>query len=317
MTVLSKPAVTTSGTATTRRQLTPPIPLVRPPRSELQRGEYQTYKLRNVPTDDKSPTYELAVPYFGTGTCEEWLLFRKNLTKVLTGQNVTTGPASYIVGRRLLEGDALATFNNAAETKASETVDTFKECIEAVNESIFPRRAVLLQRRYMRRFIRKPNTMTTREYVARLTEINGYLPLFPPVKEGEAHPTALPQDEIVDLLEYGVPNSWQRSMILQDFNPLQHTVTEFVQFCERLEQVEANEGRGQANSTDQKPKASKAVKGNKHNNENKLNKKRKSPPDQSGGCMLHGENCGHVTDDCFTLKAQAKRMKGTWDAQTR
>jgi len=32
--------------------------------------------------------------------------------------------------------------------------------------------------------------------------------------------------------------------------------------------------------------------------------------------MLHGENCGHVTDDCFTLKAQAKRMKGTWDAQT-
>ena len=72
----------------------PPIPLERDDVRSLKRGDYLAYKLRNVPGDDSSPVYELCVPYFGTGTCEEWLKFRNNLEKVLLGQNVTTGPGN-------------------------------------------------------------------------------------------------------------------------------------------------------------------------------------------------------------------------------
>ena len=47
--------------------------------------------------------------------------------------------------------------------------------------------------------------------------------------------TKLPKDEILDLLEFGIPNTWQKAMLLQDFDPQVHTVNDFVQFCERLE----------------------------------------------------------------------------------
>ena len=31
--------------------------------------------------------------------------------------------------------------------------------------------------------------------------------------------TKLPEDEILDLLEFGIPNTWQKAMLLQDFDP--------------------------------------------------------------------------------------------------
>ena len=47
--------------------------------------------------------------------------------------------------------------------------------------------------------------------------------------------------------------------------------------------------------------------------------KAKRPPEQetssSKYCMLHGLG-SHATDDCITLKNQAKRMKGAYAAQT-
>lgn len=306
MATFSKP-LTNTASSPNKRKITPPIPLHRPEKKELHKGDYQTYKLRNVPTEEKSPTYELSIPYFSSGSCEEWLLFLKNVRKVLVGQNVTTGPASYAVGRRLLDGDALATFNNAA-TGQNETVATFNECMDAVTKSVFPARAVLLQKRYMRRFLRKPMTMKTREYVARIIELNNYVPLFPPVTGNEA-PEKLPDDELTDLLEFGVPNSWQRNMILQDFDPLQHTVKEFVNFCERLEQVELAEGH----SPNKKPKApngksdKKRSRGDSHNPKHTAGK---------ADCMLHGTDCGHSTEDCYTLKSQAKKMRQNWEAQT-
>jgi hypothetical protein len=238
-------------------------------------------------------------------------LFRKNLKKVLYGQAVTTGPASYSVGRRLLEGDALATFNNKATELNAETVANFNVCLDAVAASVFPRRALLLQKRYMRRFLRKPSTMTTREYVARINEINNYLPSFPPTVEGGQAPEKLPADEISDLLEFGVPHSWQREMVIQDFDPLQHTVSDFVAFAERLEQVEATEN-GAANQ--RIPKKDKSTKETGKRKRSLTDSMAKRATKNSGkDCLLHGEGCGHSTDQCFTLQAQAKRMKKSYD----
>ena len=118
---------TNSNTLQARSKIAPPISLMRPEIRELEKGEYQTYKLRNTPTDPDSPTYALAVPYFSSGCVEEWLKFRRNLTKVLTGQNVTTGPAQYSVARRLLDGDALAAFENSTTVDGhTETTVTFQ-----------------------------------------------------------------------------------------------------------------------------------------------------------------------------------------------
>ena len=312
MTVLSKPEV--QGATNTRRKIVPPISLARPEKKEPKRSECQTYKLRNVPTDANSPTYEVSVPYFSTGSCEEWLIFRKNLEKVLTGQNVTGGPQKFVVARRLLDGEALTNFENEAKKQTtaqgnvSETGATFTACLDAVARNVFPKRAVLLQKRYMRRFVRKPMEMKTRDYVARLSELNSYLPSFPPVTAGGSAPEKLPDDEIVDLLEFGVPNAWQREMIIQDFDPLQHTIAEFVEFGERMEQVESTDG-GQK---DRNRKNGKRARGSDGPAAKKGGK-----ADKADGyyCLLHGHNKTHGSDDCHALKGQAKRMKQTYEAQ--
>ena len=77
-------------------------------------GESHKCKLCTSPADGNSPTYELTVPNFSTGTCEEWLIFPKNLNKVIKGLNLTVRTNKFELARNLLTGDSLSTFDNAA-----------------------------------------------------------------------------------------------------------------------------------------------------------------------------------------------------------
>lgn len=277
-----------------RRRQNAPIPLLRPSRPSLVKGQYETMKLRTNPTSTTSPIYELTVVYFGTGTPEEWLKFKKSLDKVIDGQNLTNGPAKFALARRVLIGDALATFEASAVDK-NETNDTFGECMDALTAHIFPARALQLQKRFMRRYLRKPKETSIREHVARAVEINGYLPFFPQPRAG-VEPTKLDEDELLDILEFGCPSAWQKQMLLQNFDPMEHSMVEFVQFCERVELTE---------EPLQEP------------TETKTKKKRRTENGNNGkkNCMLHGNDCGHTTEECRTLKAQAKRMKSTYESQ--
>ena len=217
-------------------RVVPPIPYERLEKKNYAQGEYITLKLRTVPNDEGSATHDLIVPYFSTGTPEEWLRWKRDLGRVLQGQNVTTGPGKYNMTRRLLEGDALAAFNVAATTHGNETNENFLRSIDDMTAHIFPARALQMQKRFMRRFLRKPAGIKTREFVARVNEMNNFLREFP-LPNGEAA-TALPKDEILDLLEFGVPNSWQKQFLMPQFDPQAHTVMEFVEFCERIEATE-------------------------------------------------------------------------------
>jgi len=38
----------------------------------------------------------------------------------------------------------------------------------------------------------------------------------------------LPNDEMLDLLEFGMPSSWQKAMILQDFDPVASGTSELL-----------------------------------------------------------------------------------------
>ena len=46
----------------------PPITLNRPKPIKMKKGQYVTVKLRTVPNNDNSQTYDLNVPIFHTGT---------------------------------------------------------------------------------------------------------------------------------------------------------------------------------------------------------------------------------------------------------
>ena len=298
------PATTSKKTVTfrsSRKMMDAVISLQRTEQKTLVKGEYVVLKCRMNPSDSTSQTYDLPVPYFKTGTPEEYLKWRSNVDKGMKGYGATTGPSKYSFTRRLLEGDALAVFDLKRSEYASETNENYQETMEHLGSHVFPTKALQKQKRYMRRVLRKPRDLTTRDYVARVCEINNLLASFPGADEN----SKLPEDELLDILEFGMPNSWQRAMTLQDFDPVEHTVSEFVSFCERLEATDTE---------DVIPK-----KKEDKNSSNSSSKKRK-PNTQNGGsgldCILHGDNCGHTTHDCRNLRAQAEKMKQKYKSKS-
>ena len=282
-----------------KRVVEPVIPLVRSETKDLKKGEYVVIKCRIRPNDNDSPTYDLPIPYFGTGSAEEFLSWKDNLKKAIKGQDVNDGPGKFAMARRLLRGDALTAFNNAALKHASETGASYNATIKSLTAHVFPLKALQQQKRYMRRFMRKPRELKVQEFVCRVGELNEFLLEFPTATPG-AIPTKLPEDEIMDILEFSVPASWQRQMEIMDFNPINETPQAFINFCQRLELHEsASNGNGE------KKKSSKQ--GKKGSGSNK--RKQSTSFEEGLDCILHGKNCGHVTDDCWTLKRQAERLK--------
>ena len=108
------------------------------------------------PQDTDSTTYKIPMSYFRDGTPKEWLLFKKKLKRCIKGQSATTGQAKYALARRLLAGQALADFNHAALIHGGETAANYKRCIEAVILGVFPQKGLQDQKRWMRRFLKKP-----------------------------------------------------------------------------------------------------------------------------------------------------------------
>ena len=103
-------------------RIAPPVPLEKPETKALEKGECHAHKLRNNPGDNDSPTHKLSAPHFSTGAGEECLKFRTNFDEVCAGQNITNGPGKFTLARRLLEGDALTSFENkATELNGAET----------------------------------------------------------------------------------------------------------------------------------------------------------------------------------------------------
>ena len=217
------------------------IALTRPVTKTLQCSEYHTYRLRTTPADPDSPTYEFAIPFFSEGTPEDWIKFRRGLKAVLKGQNVTLGPASYAVAKTLLKGDALTVFELAETTHGNQTTTNFEVCLDDVAAHVFPEKAGQTQKRYMRRNLRYTRDTTVKEWVARVSELNGYLKDFPATNGNPTQP--LDKDELLDILEYGVPASWCREFTVQGFDPVDQGLQKFVEFCTHLESCEPSEGK--------------------------------------------------------------------------
>ncbi len=289
--------------------LTPPaIPLQREPmktQNVQDKRNYVTLKLRTNPTVASSPTYDRTVKYFETGTPEEWLFFNRDLKEVSTGQNVRNAAGKFALARMLLQGDALAIFENQVlearkkiekeqaqnqdndeavldlefevEDALVETEETFTRALQAVGTNIFPQGALRVQKRYMRKFMKKPKKLTIRQFATRTRELNGYLDLFPPYNCGQS----LPEDELIDIFEAAIPPKWQKVMMRNNWDPADHSLHEFVEFCERLEVTEdqyhearkppAKEQRSNSNGKEDKPY--KGPKGASHHRKRKYEDK--------------------------------------------
>jgi hypothetical protein len=69
--------------------------------------------------------------------------------------------------------------------------------LTAVATTVFPHRALEIQRLWMNRGMRKPYKLTTRNTAAAITQINNALPLFP----GGTDASKFSNAEVIGLLE--------------------------------------------------------------------------------------------------------------------
>ena len=295
----------------------PPIPLERESLPVLEHGDYTKLKLESRPNAaNDEHTCELAIPHFRGGSPERWLRFRKDLDGVFVGQRLDAAADKYAMTRRLLEGDPLAKFNELAREAGAESPHNFQAVLRGLAQHVMPQKALSLQKRYMRRFLRKPADMKIREFTARLQEINDYLPKFPPFGENQK----LPQDEIRDIVEFSIPDSWRNHATSQGFDIMNHTLMEFVEFCERLELLEESPNGGSKSENPSSEEQTTGKRGKKRGRDNTNHKpktqahKNQGKPKENAICMLHGP--GHSTEDCRVVAAQIKRMKATCETQS-
>eukprot|EP00957_Ditylum_brightwellii_P203033 15332938-Ditylum_brightwellii.AAC.1 len=109
-------------------------------------------------------------------------------------------------------------------------------------------------------------------------------------------------DELLDILEYGVPASWRKEFTVQRFDPMDQGLQKFVEFCTRLELCEPSKGKAKG----EKPSKSKTA--------GKCKAKVLTMPTPSAGkkkfyCKMHGRSNTHNTDNFFELTQRKKRAK--------
>jgi len=162
---------------------------------------------------------------------------------------------------------------------------------------LLPNKILQRVKRCLRREARKPIDMPVRECLMHIIRINTQeIPRLPP---NFNNAQSLGDDELIDILLFGAPKSWQREMDRQGLDPLASTPYDVAAFMERIEMSEDFD-------SDKKTTKVAQGKGKKKSGYAKGN----SDADGSKHCMLHSNNNTHDTSECKTLMAQAKKLKG-------
>jgi len=163
--------------------------------------------------------------------------------------------------------------------------------------SLLPNKILQRVKCCLRRETRKPVDMPVRECLMHIIHINTQeIPCLPPNFNAAQ---SLGNDEIIDILLFGAPKSWQREMDRQGIDPLASAPHDAAAFMERIEMSEDFDG--DKKTTKVAPGKGKKKSGCAEGN---------SDADGSKHRMLHGNHNAHDTSECKTLMAQAKKMKG-------
>jgi hypothetical protein len=174
-----------------------------------------------------SATYKKYIKKFEGGSAQEWIDLQRDIQEIWTQNSITRGTDRASTARALLRGESLTSFEalvrgesltsfeaSLEEAKRnevdgvasaplaieSEVVDT---ALTAATTTVFPHRALEIQRLWMTRGMQKPYELTTRKTAAAITWINNALPLFP----GGTVTSKFSDADVVGHLEWCLPPS--------------------------------------------------------------------------------------------------------------
>ena len=219
----------------------PAIPLSRSKRPKYDPSELVKFECKRLVDDvdenivtASGPKYTITLAKFGGGTPEELLEFLKTCYEIFEGQEINSGKDRFSFMQQMLVGDALAVFNNKSEELGAKLMKNFDQCVKELKKHIFPFNSLAYQKRYMRNMFKMPTNWPIRQYVTRIKEINNYLPSFPPFEQNQK----LAEDEMIEIIKYGMPVKWQNELLKQDNGNKEHTLIEIVRFFEKCAQID-------------------------------------------------------------------------------
>ena len=279
-------------------------------KEELEPIEYIDHTCHNTPGDSTSDKNVIKIPRFDSGMSEVQIIFVDLVQKALVGQNVTTGPPMYKCMERVLKGVAKAEFTQQANLVGSDTVGNFTTLMATMTVHIFPVLAYQDQKRYMYKYLRKPKTMKLRTFTTRLIQLNNYLSYFPPDCVGQMF-TALPHDEVKQILYHAMPNWWRKKLTKEGYNYLDRSIQEMSGFFETMvENLETPVPPPAVRSLTRKKKKKKSQKQKavSFEHSNKDSSDDEKPSNRKKFCQYHGK-CSHSMDECTILKALIKKAK--------
>ena len=311
------------------------IPLVEEDDSyKLSKDNATSWELRTVPTNNASPTYKVMVRILeGNETPRQICRWHKDVRKLCVGVNAADldqrrpimeacmrpGPLNIFNATLQAHAElayeaaltaALQTDVTAGDTVASDAVrangvdhyrhnDHLDIALQEVVTSLMPRKVLAKVKRNLRRDMRKPMDMKVRPYFQALMRINTEeLPSLPPFGNDQF----LTEDEVLDILLFGTPQSWQQEMDHQGFDPVESGLYNTVAFMENIESVE-----DKPEFKEVKSKPTKTKKGK--DGESDGSSKKKAPY----YCKHHGPNYTHDTADCRVLKSKGTHSNKTWN----
>ena len=181
------------------------------------------------------------------------------------------------------------------------TQDHINEALNHVGTQFLPQHVLAKIKRGIRRHCRKPADMSVRSYFRHLARINTEeLTRLPPYGANQGFSA----DEMIDIILFGTPKSWQGEMERQGFDPIGKTPQQVITFMEQCESAEEFSATKDTLFTKESNASKKTA-------STKKSKKPKASGKTTGEeyCLVHGWG-GHSSDDCKKLQAEAKKLKG-------
>lgn len=250
--------------------------------------------IRTDPANEASPVIKRKFkPLDNPARVLDLLQGIRTVKEGIAGNNVTTGPLQYNYWRGCLSGTALTRFNMFATEVGNETVPNLNQVERRLVAFFAPREVLRSQARYMRFHMRKPKSVSTRQYVGAVATLNNTLEKLPP---GFDEAQKIPESDIMDIMASKAPRGHKSLMTDHGFDPQTATTDEFVEICERAETKAAirlgKETSSDDDSDDEERHSTKA--------------KKKSNKKQPGRrlefyCKEHGPNTTHDTRKCKVL----------------